>query len=427
LIIQVSIQKTPFGFRFVLIADQVETCIPKMRKTHISLSISEFAATLVQSGSGMRKSHRTGFSCENVRRRKRDNISGPKRSHFGRITMKRLSTLALTSIVALTAGVSAAQADKLTLYCSADEAWCQQMARGFEDATGIDVNMTRKSSGETFAQVKAESANPRGDVWWGGTGDPHLQAAEEGLTTAYVSPMRGELHDWAIRQAESANDKTIGIYSGALGYGYNTELLAANNLPEPSCWKDLLKPEYKGHVQMANPNSSGTAYTTLATMVQLFGEEEGFDFMKGLHANINQYTKSGSAPIKAAGRGETTIGIVFMHDAVAQAAAGFPVNVVAPCEGTGYEIGAMSIIEGARNMDEAKQFYDWALTADVQSEAWKVLSFQVPSNVSAETSPQAPDLSTIKLIDYDFAKYGSSDERKRLLQKWDEEVSTLPQ
>ena len=31
------------------------------------------------------------------------------------------------------------------------------------------------------------------------------------------------------------------------------------------------------------------------------------------------------------------------------------------------------------------------------------------------------------LIDYDFVKYGSSDERKRLLQKWDEDVSTLPQ
>ena len=46
-------------------------------------------------------------------------------------------------------------------------------------------------------------------------------------------------------------------------------LLAANNLPAPSSWADLTKPEYKGHVQMANPNSSGTAYTTLATMMQL--------------------------------------------------------------------------------------------------------------------------------------------------------------
>ena len=172
--------------------------------------------------------------------------------------------------------------------------------------------------------------------------------------------------------------RTIGIYSGALGYGFNTELLAANNLPEPTSWADLTKPEFKGHVQMANPNSSGTAYTTLATMMQLFGEDGGFDYMKSLHANINQYTKSGSAPIKAAGRGETTVGIVFMHDAVKQAVAGFPITVVAPAEGTGFEIGSMSIIDGARNMDEAKQFYDWALSADAQNLALRVNAFQGP-------------------------------------------------
>ena len=57
-----------------------------------------------------------------------------------------------------------------------------QMVAAFEKATGIKVLMTRKSSGEFYAQLKAEAANPRGDIWWGGTGDPHLQAAEEGLT-----------------------------------------------------------------------------------------------------------------------------------------------------------------------------------------------------------------------------------------------------
>src|SRR5690606_1036278 len=190
---------------------------------------------------------------------------------------------------------------------------------------------------------------------------------------------------------------------------------------------DLIKPEYKGQIQVANPNSSGTAYTLLATMIQLMGDDEGFEYLKALHKNINQYTKSGSAPIKAAGLGETTIGIVFMHDAVAQTVSGFPIVTVAPCEGTGYEIGSMSIIKGARNMDDAKKFYDWALTAAVQSRAKDAKSYQVPSNKNAETSDKAPDLSSIKLIDYDFKKYGSSDERKRLLQKWDDEVFSLPQ
>lgn len=343
--------------------------------------------------------------------------------------MKTPRKLAVSAL-ALSFGLATAPAfaaGKLSLYCSAQEEWCQVMARGFEDATGIDVDMTRKSSGETFAQIKAEETKPKGDVWWGGTGDPHLQAAEEDLTEPYVSPMRAELHDWAIRQAESAGDRTIGIYSGALGFGYNADLLAKSNLAAPACWEDLTKPEYKGQVQMANPNSSGTAYTTLATMVQLRGEEGGFDYMKRLHKNINQYTKSGSAPIKAAGQGETLIGIVFMHDAVAQTVAGFPIVTVAPCEGTGYEIGSMSIIKGARNMDEAKKFYDWALSAEAQDLALQVNAFQVPSNKNAKTSDKAPDLASIQLIDYDFKKYGSSDERKRLLQKWDDEVSTLPQ
>ena len=255
------------------------------------------------------------------------------------------------ALAASLAGPVSARAENLTLYCAADEAWCQLMARGFEEATGITVDMTRKSSGEIYAQVKAEASNPKGDIWWAGTGDPHLQAAEEGLTEEYVSPLNDQLQDWALRQAEAAGNKTVGVYSGALGFGYNKDLLAKNNLPEPKCWADLVKPEYKGHVQIANPNSSGTAYTMLATMVQLFGEDKGFEYMKALHKNVNQYTKSGSAPIKAAGLGETTIGIVFMHDAVAQTVAGFPIVTVAPCEGTGYEIGSMSIVKGGRNLE----------------------------------------------------------------------------
>jgi len=324
------------------------------------------------------------------------------------------------------AGSAAQAADRLTLYCSPQIEWCQLMVEAFTKETGIDVAMTRKSSGETFAQIKAEASNPRGDVWWGGTGDPHLQAAEEGLTAEYQSPMLDKLLPWSQGQAKSADYKTVGIYAGALGFGYNEELLKEKGLPAPKCWADLTDPAYRGEIQIANPNSSGTAYTTLATIVQLFGEDKAFDWLKGLHKNVNQYTKSGSAPIKATARGETTIGITFMHDMVTQVVEGFPIKIVAPCEGTGYEIGSMSIIKGARNPESARAFYDFALRADVQELAEQAGANQVPSNTGASAPPDAPDFSEIKLIDYDFAKYGSSDERQRLLKKWDDEVNALP-
>jgi len=338
----------------------------------------------------------------------------------------RTYVVSVVAASAATLAASAASAETLTLYCSPQIEWCQLVIEEFQKATGIEVAMTRKSSGETYAQVKAEKENPKGDVWWGGTGDPHLQAAEEGLTLEYKSPMLDKLRPWAQQQAKQSGYKTVGIYLGVLGYGYNTELLAKKGLPEPKCWADLTKPEYKGEVQIANPNSSGTSYTTLATMVQLLGEDKAFDYLKALHKNINQYTKSGSAPIKAAARGETVIGITFLHDVVTEIVEGFPVKTVAPCEGTGYEIGSMSIIKGARHLAAAKKWYDWALTPEAQKLMVKAKAYQLPSNASVEAPPQAPKASATKLIDYDFAKYGSSAERRRLLAKWDKEVKDLP-
>ena len=205
------------------------------------------------------------------------------------------------------------------------------------------------------------------------------------------------------------------------------DLLKKKGIAEPKCWSDLVKPQFKDEIQVANPNSSGTSYTMLATFVQLWGEDKAFDFLKALHKNVNQYTKSGGAPARAAATGESLIGITFQHDAVVQKVKGAPVTIVSPCEGTGYEIGSMSIIKGAKNMENAKKWYDWALSAEAQNIGPDAkVSFQVPSNKGASAPPGSPKLSEIKLINYDFVKYGSSAERTRLLKRWDTEVSTLP-
>ena len=144
---------------------------------------------------------------------------------------KNLATILFAVAFVGQAGTALAK-EKLTYYCSAQEDWCQLMTKAFEAETGIEVAMTRKSSGETYAQVRAESKNPKGDVWWGGTGDPHLQAAEEGLTQQYKSPKLAELGEWSRNQAAASGHRTVGIYMGGLGFGYNTELLAAKGLPE---------------------------------------------------------------------------------------------------------------------------------------------------------------------------------------------------
>jgi iron(III) transport system substrate-binding protein len=328
----------------------------------------------------------------------------------------------VSGAILLAASASSAYADELSVVCSAEQDWCDLMVAAFEaENADTDVLMVRKSTGETLAQVRAEAGNPKIDVWWGGTGDPHLIAAEEGLTQ--VSGVdTSELLGWAQNMSEISGGKTVGIYAGALGIAYNSDILTERNIAPPACWADLEDPRFVGEIQVANPNSSGTAYTELATFVQLFGEDEAFVKLAAVGLNVNSYTKSGSAPSKAAARGETGVSIGFMHDMVKLASTGFPLEIVAPCEGTGYEVGAVSIIEGARNLEAAKAWVAFALRADVQSRAPEVGSFQVPSNSNAQVAPESPDLASIKLIDYDFATYGSSETRARLLARWDSDV-----
>ncbi len=342
-----------------------------------------------------------------------------------------IKSIALNGALAaalIASGALAARAQQpLTVYCSILEEQCRVAVSAFERATGIKIAMVRKSTGETYAQIKAEATNPKADIWWGGPGDPHLQAAEEGLLEEYKSANLPQLHDWAQRLAEQGKFRTAGIYLGALGIGYNTDVLKKKNLPEPKCWADLLDPKFKDEVQVSDPNSSGTAYVKVASLVQLMGEDKAFEYMLALHKNVNQYTKSGAAPVKALAIGETGVAIAFLHDMVTQIAQGAPIKTAAPCEGTGYETGAVSMIKGARNPEAARRFFDWVLTAEAQKLVGADMKiYSIPSNTAAPVHPDAPKLSSMKLIAYDSAKYGSAAERNRLLAKWDKQIKSAP-
>jgi len=336
--------------------------------------------------------------------------------------LKALTALAASMVLWLCGAGHGMAEPKLNVLCGVDEAWCVTMQRAFEAKTGLEISMVRKSTGEILDQIRAERSHPTVDVWWGGTGDTHLQAGSEDLLDEYRPANQQDLLPWAQNFNAMSGSKSAGIYAGALGFAYNSELLAKNSLPAPTCWKDLAKDVYRGHILTGNPNYSGTAFTMLATLVQLFGEEEAFGFMTKLNLNVVGYTKVGSAPVKAAARGEVLIGISFMHDAVTQKIEGFPLVIVAPCEGTGYEIGAVSIVKGNHNTALAQTFVEFALSPEGQETGAIAGQNQVPSNARATLPLTAPDISMIKMVDYDFAIFGQPEERSRLLSRFDSEI-----
>ncbi len=329
-------------------------------------------------------------------------------------------------VLALLALPALAQA-QLNMYCSSpNTAWCQGMAVGFEKATGTKVSVVQKATGEMLAQIKAEKANPKGDIWWAGPADSYLQAADEGLLEEYRSPNVAQLYDWAQRITDVSKHRVAGVYGGILSLGYNTEIGDKRKLPVPKCWKDLTNPALKGEVMLGNPSSSGTAYLMLASLVQVMGEDEAFRYLVELNRNVTSYARSGIGPMTAVTRGEVYLGSTVLHGVINEIVRGFPVLPILPCEGVGYEVGSMAIIKGARNLDAAKKFYDWALTPEAQKIGLEVKEFAIPTNRAVPLPPQVPKLTDMKVIDYDFAKYGASDTRKRLLERWEKEVNNAP-
>ncbi|CDG18764.1 ABC transporter substrate-binding protein [Xenorhabdus doucetiae] len=325
------------------------------------------------------------------------------------------------TLTAMTSNTQAA--GRLTVYCSGTNALCETETRAFSEKYHVKTTFIRNGSGSTLAKIEAEKRNPQADVWYGGTLDPHSQAGEMDLLQPYKSPNLDQIMPQFRDPAKRKGHYTSAVYMGILGFGVNTERLKEKNLPIPTCWKDLTKPEYNGEIQIADPQSSGTSYTALATFIQLWGENEAFDYLKKLNSNISQYTKSGIAPARNTARGETAIGIGFLHDYSMEVENGAPMQLIAPCEGTGYEIGGVSIIKNARNPDNAKLFVDWVLSKEAQELSWKkAQSYQILTNTTAEASPMTLKPAELKLINYDMEKYGSNEVRKELINKWLTEV-----
>ncbi|MCA9975761.1 MAG: ABC transporter substrate-binding protein, partial [Anaerolineales bacterium] len=238
-------------------------------------------------------------------------------------------------MLALAACQGEQESTELNLLCVPQEVWCEGMKQEFEAEFGITVNYVRMSTGEALARLEAEKDNPQFDIMWGGPIDTYISGAKEGLFEQYESPNAKNLLNQELYRDK--DNYWAGIYVGSLGFATNTDWLADHpGVEAPTSWADLLKPEFKGQIMVAHPSTSGTSYTAVATVLQIMGEEAGWEYLQQYADQVLQFTKSGAAPAKFVGAGEAAVGIVFSHDIVAQMEAGLPLMLTFPEEGTGY-------------------------------------------------------------------------------------------
>ena len=260
----------------------------------------------------------------------------------------------------LATGAFAQAGRKLTLYMGPPEATCAAVAEGFEKKTGIKPTFLRLSAGEAVNRIRAERNSPQASILYGIGLPSMLTLKAEGLLQAYQPRTAADIP----ARYKDPEGYWIGTDVDFIGFASNKKFLAEKGLKPPESWEDLTRPEFAGQVCVGNPATAGTGYTFLTGVLQLMGEDKGWEYLKRLNANVAQYTRSGIGPTQLVGRGEVGVGLLFAHDILGSIDKGFPMEMSLPREGTGYDLICVVMLKGAPEPEPAKQFIDWAVTPE---------------------------------------------------------------
>ena len=305
-------------------------------------------------------------------------------------------------------------AEPLNIYSVSGDLEHQLFTPFFKQEGGLDVQFLKFQTGTLRTRVLAEATTGKiqADICMP-THEVSLEFKEKGFFLPYKSKA------WD-------NIKVPDILRDPDGYWYgwaywmaviivNKEILNKKGLTAPKSWNDLIQPKWKGEIVMPNPGTSGTAYMMVSTVIQIMGEQKAWDYLEKLDKNVAQYTKSGAAPADLVARGEYAIGITWDLPPFEKKEAGYPVELIAPEEGTGFQLDTVSIFKGTKKVEAAKKFIDLIATKKFMELAGqrrsKVTMPGVKSRVIFEP----------KLIKYDAVR--AAENKDRIMNTWKEKFA----
>ena len=327
--------------------------------------------------------------------------------------MKRMirsfaALLLLAAVLPMVLGGCAQSREAVLIYTSSEDFKIESMTKALnEKFPQYDITIEYMSTGNHAAKLLSEGAQTDCDI----THD---------MDYGYLA----KLDNAGILSDLSAYDKSIYMDDTNMSENYiielrngggiivNTEVLEKKNLPVPTCYEDLLKPEYKGLISMPNPKASGTGYMFLKSLVNAWGEEKAFDYFDKLTPNVLQYTSSGSGPVNALIQGEAAIGLGMIAQAVTQINEGAPLKILFFEEGAPFTLYGQSMIKGKEARPAVKEVFDYLVNEYNYQNNEKFFPEQIYKDkvYEVENYPQN--------ISYADMSNNTIEEKERLLEKW---------
>lgn len=328
-----------------------------------------------------------------------------KMVHYRRVMMLLLAAALLLPVLLTGCGE---QKETVLIYTSAEDYVVEDMTARLEAAfPQYDIIIEYLSTGNHGAKLLAEGTHTECDITYN-------------LEYGYLEPIAqagilADLSDYDMQiyceDVVRSNFYIPQVRSGS-AIILNTEVMAQRGLAEPTCYQDLLKPEYAGLISMPNPKSSGTGYTFLKSLVNAWGEDAAFAYFDQLTPNILQYTSSGSGPVNALLQGEVAIGLGMLPQAVLQLNQGAALKILFFEEGAPFALCGQGIVSGKENRQCVKEVFDFLVNTYGYEYNEKFVPEQLfrDKTFTVENYPQN--------IVYADMSGDTAAEKERLLNKW---------
>ncbi|MFH0784330.1 MAG: ABC transporter substrate-binding protein [Pseudomonadota bacterium] len=324
---------------------------------------------------------------------------------------KGIGFLTLVTLLLIMGGTLAAADEQATLTVVADYAGKGEIFTEFHKKTGILIYFLDMSSGEVLSRTESKGGRPLADLWFGGGVESFIKAREEGLLEVYRSPEA----EAVPAQYKDPEGYWTGVSLIMAGFLVNTDVLAEKNLPVPHTWSELIKPDYKDAVLLADPAISATTFSVAACLLQKMGAEEGWKYLEALGKNIPFFTKSSNDPQKRVSRGEMAVSIVPLSKELLASPVKSQVQAIFPKDGIPWMPSAVAIFKDARNPTAAKAFVDWALSVEGQ----KIIQEKDPRIMVRPEIAIPKEMEGVVLTDLiptDIIKTGA--DRREILDTW---------
>jgi iron(III) transport system substrate-binding protein len=304
-----------------------------------------------------------------------------------------IAAAAFVAALGWASGVEAQQ--RIVIYSSNDATLNKLVATEFTKATGIQADVVSAGSGVVIKRIETEKDRPQGDIVWG------ISRSLLQSNVQYFDAYASQNKDAIPAEFRDPQDRWIGTNLHLLVVLQNT-----NSVPEaegPKSWEDLLAAKWKGNIAFTDPANSGSAYSNITMLVDLWGGgDAGWNKVAKLIGNTKMLNRS-TLVFQGVGNGEYALGVSLEYAGYLWLNNGAPVKVIYPSDGTIAQIEGVAIIKNGPNTPGARQFVDYVNRKDVREMILKA-TFRRPARQDLDLPNlpgKMPKLSDIKLLNYD--------------------------